>query len=268
MPAPAFFLQEIPSLYVRDWRSAYADNPFYKDDYTYEQDYVAAYRVGYEGRYRHQGTYVEHEQNLAIEWERIKNDSHLTWDQAKVLAWDAWDRVERRQSEYALANAETRFQQEVMNGEWEIRPITVEIDTSENTATTLETETSADSISVAVEAVVGRVMSGVANNDITETVTPLVDHNAYWRDHYRSRPGYRDGYTYADDYAAAYRLGYESHNFYKTPFEDNETELKVAWERLKGSSRLTWEEAKTAMREAWDRIEGEIPVNALDSREV
>ena len=106
------------------------------------------------------------------------------------------------------------------------------------------------------------VMDGVVGADMVEIADPAAREQGYWREHFATRPGYVSGYTYEDDYAAAYRIGYEGRNFYKTTFEDNEDDLKADWERLKGASRLTWEQAKTAMQEAWAHIEAEMPVNA------
>lgn len=197
------------------WRESYVNRPSYVDGYDYDQDYAVAYRVGYDGRTRHQGSYAEHEKDLGVEWERIKGESRLTWDQAKVVIRDAWD--------YAGQQLPS-------------------------------TPTSAG--------IRNDVMDGVMGADMAETASPADRENAYWRESFASRPSYVSGYTYDEDYAAAYRIGYEGRNFYKTPFEDNEDDLKSDWERVKGGSRLTWEQAKVAMREAWDHIEAKMPINA------
>ena len=117
-------------------------------------------------------------------------------------------------------------------------------------------------IGTAVGAVVGAIAGGLAGKGVAESVNPTVE-DAYWRDNYVSRPGYTSGYTYDDDYAAAYRLGYEGRGRYQDgTYEAHEAELKADWERIKGKSRLTWEQAKAAGREAWDRIERAMPGDA------
>lgn len=116
-------------------------------------------------------------------------------------------------------------------------------------------------IGTAVGAVVGAVAGGLAGKGVAEAVNPTIE-DAYWREHYTTRPGYATGYTYDDDYAPAYRLGYEGRGRYAGDYAKHEAELKADWERLKGKSRLTWEQAKAAGRDAWDRVERALPGDA------
>lgn len=198
------------------WQQHYLSRPGYINGYSYTDDYAVAYRVGYQGRSRHTGSYADHENDLGVEWERVKGNSRLTWDQAKAAIREAWEHAQLQLPTQISAT-----------------------DPSEPTTMNKELDTAS-------------IIPSPVNTDP----------GAYWREHYASSPSYKTDYTYEDDYAAAYRIGYEARNFYKTTFEDNEATLKEEWERQKSKSRLTWEEAKTAMREAWDHIEQEMPVNA------
>lgn len=86
-------------------------------------------------------------------------------------------------------------------------------------------------------------------------------HDIYWREAYSRESYYRTGYTY-DDYAPAYRTGYEAagrHLGQNRRFEDMESELRADYERVRGKSRLGWENAKAAVRAAWHRVERMIP---------
>lgn len=117
-------------------------------------------------------------------------------------------------------------------------------------------------VGTVVGAVVGAVVGGLAGKEVAESVNPtLAGEDAYWRSAYTNRPGYHAGYSY-DDYAPAYRLGYEGRSRYQGAFDDIERDLAVDWERIKGKSRLTWEQAKAAARDAWHHIERALPGDA------
>jgi len=86
-------------------------------------------------------------------------------------------------------------------------------------------------------------------------------YDIYWRDAYSREPYYKADYTY-DDYAPAYRTGYETAGRYlgqNRRFDDVEPELRANYDRIKGKSRLTWESAKDAVRAAWHRVERLMP---------
>jgi hypothetical protein len=86
-------------------------------------------------------------------------------------------------------------------------------------------------------------------------------HDIYWREAYSREPYYRAGYTY-DDYAPAYRTGYEAGGRYLGQgkrFDDLDSELRSNYEHIKGKSRLAWEDAKNAARAAWHRVERLMP---------
>jgi hypothetical protein len=92
------------------------------------------------------------------------------------------------------------------------------------------------------------------------TFNPSV-HDIYWREAYSREPYYTADYTY-DDYAPAYRAGYEAAGRYvgqNKRFDDVEPELRANYERIKGKSRLAWDDARVAVRAAWHRVERMLP---------
>ncbi len=85
-------------------------------------------------------------------------------------------------------------------------------------------------------------------------------HYDYWRDNHIGQPEYVEGYTYEDDYAPAYRLGYQGRARYADrAWEQAEADLRTDWETLKGPSRLSWEQARLACQAAWNRVERPLP---------
>jgi hypothetical protein len=76
----------------------------------------------------------------------------------------------------------------------------------------------------------------------------------YWREQYRTQPYYDDALAY-EDYALAYRLGYEGYDRNRgRRFDEVADELRTEYEAGRGSGRLSWERAKAATRAAWDRV--------------
>lgn len=87
--------------------------------------------------------------------------------------------------------------------------------------------------------------------------TPSIDLNAeeaYWREHYSSRP-YIFGGTIFNEYRPAYSYGVRSYlRRDGRSFEQAEPELMRDWDRAKGMSSLTWENARPAVRDSWQRV--------------
>lgn len=78
--------------------------------------------------------------------------------------------------------------------------------------------------------------------------------DAYWREAYSRERHYDPAYAY-DDYAPAYRTGYEGAARYAGErFETVEPQLREAYTRLRGTSPLEWEQARLSARSAWDRF--------------
>jgi hypothetical protein len=84
-------------------------------------------------------------------------------------------------------------------------------------------------------------------------IDPVIEER-YWRDRFSQRPYVVLGSPY-EDYDPAYRCGWElfPRHAGKT-FSDVEDDVRLVWESLKGSSKLTWSLARYAARDAWDRL--------------
>jgi len=96
-------------------------------------------------------------------------------------------------------------------------------------------------------------VGGLGGKAVAESVNPTAEEN-YWRDNYQQESYYRSGTTF-DDYAPAYRLGWDASSRYgDRSFEDIESVMEHDYTTLRGQSRLEWEDAKHATRAAWDRI--------------
>jgi len=106
-------------------------------------------------------------------------------------------------------------------------------------------------------AALGAAAGGAAGKGIARAVNPKAE-DTFWQGAYINAPYYAAGRTY-DDYAPAYRLGYEGWSRYGGVYDDYEPRLASEWDSVKGRSRLTWEEAKAASRASWDRVERAIP---------
>jgi phage tail tape-measure protein len=113
-------------------------------------------------------------------------------------------------------------------------------------------------VGIAVGAVIGAVAGGLVGKAAGEAVNPTAE-DAYWRDQYASEPYYVQTRTY-DDYAPAYRTGYEARaKLGERSFDDVQADLEHDYIRNRGGSTLNWDEAKPAARAAWERIEGSVP---------
>lgn len=107
-------------------------------------------------------------------------------------------------------------------------------------------------------AAAGAVIGGLAGKAIGEAIDPTVE-DAYWRKTYSKESYYQTGLSY-DDYAPAYRIGYQGRAKYAgRKFDDVERDLETGYNSAKGVSKLDWEKAKHASRAAWDRVERAIP---------
>lgn len=105
-----------------------------------------------------------------------------------------------------------------------------------------------------VGAIVGATGGGLIGKEVAESINPSVE-DAYWRDNYKTRPYYSADTDY-DEYAPAYRYGWESRSQYAgRKYDEVENDLASGWEKTKAKSRLGWEKAKAATRDAWDRAD-------------
>lgn len=75
------------------WREHFASEPYYDPSFAFE-DYLPAWRVGWEGRGRHPGRQFDDvEQDLKAEFHWNRGPSRLLWDQARDAARAAFDRL-------------------------------------------------------------------------------------------------------------------------------------------------------------------------------
>jgi hypothetical protein len=103
-----------------------------------------------------------------------------------------------------------------------------------------------------VGAAVGAIAGGLAGKGVAEMVDPTVE-DAYWRGQYSKEPYFSKDYSY-DDYAPAYRTGYEGRVKYDgRKFDEIESDLQADYKRHNG--KLDWVDVKDATRNAWDRVD-------------
>ena len=76
------------------WRETYIREPYYVQGRTYEY-YAPGFRVGWEGRVRHDGrTFEGAEPELMAEYNLIKIERDPTWQDVRPAARAAWNRVD------------------------------------------------------------------------------------------------------------------------------------------------------------------------------
>lgn len=113
-------------------------------------------------------------------------------------------------------------------------------------------------------AAVGAVVGGLAGKGVAEGLNPTdpAVEDAYWRDNYMREPYYVEGRSY-DDYAPAYRTGYEARTRYAgRTYSDIEADLERDYRANRGNGRLEWADARAATRAAWHRVERALPGDA------
>ena len=113
--------------------------------------------------------------------------------------------------------------------------------------------TVAGPVGTVIGAAVGAIAGGLAGKGIAEMIDPTAE-EAYWRDHYSTRPYVTSDATF-DDYGPAYRYGVDTYpNYAGRRFDDVESELGRDWNRVRGTSQLEWDRAKYAARDSWQRL--------------
>jgi phage tail tape-measure protein len=116
------------------------------------------------------------------------------------------------------------------------------------------TGTVAGPVGTVVGAAIGAVVGGLAGKGVAESIDPTRE-DAYWRENYKSRPYVSDA-SY-DDFGPAYAYGvssYSMHAGHGHDFGDIESDLGRNWDKVRGTSSLSWERAKNATRDAWNRV--------------
>jgi hypothetical protein len=77
------------------WERSYWREVYYRRGLDYE-DYAPAYCVGYIGYAQYGGAFEDAETWLCANWIRIKGDSRLGLDEARLAMRSAWERLARR----------------------------------------------------------------------------------------------------------------------------------------------------------------------------
>jgi len=102
--------------------------------------------------------------------------------------------------------------------------------------------------------VVGKVMEALTGESRTHKIDRERE-EAYWRERCKNENYFKQGRSY-EDYAPAYRTGFESVSKYQpgTRFEDAEPKLREEYTAT-GGGALAWDEARPAAQAAWQRVE-------------
>jgi hypothetical protein len=126
--------------------------------------------------------------------------------------------------------------------------------------------TVAGPVGTMVGAAIGAVAGGLAGKAAAEAIDPTVE-DQYWRANYHSEPYYKPGRTY-DDYAHAYRAGYEGRARYGSKsFDEVQRDLEIDYNKRRGATGVTWDEARHPARAAWDRVDQNmVPRSGKDVR--
>lgn len=72
------------------WSRHYWRERYYRPDCEYE-DYAPAYCAGYVGWAQYGGSYDDAEKSLCANWERIRGDTRLSLEEARLAMRAAWD---------------------------------------------------------------------------------------------------------------------------------------------------------------------------------
>lgn len=110
-------------------------------------------------------------------------------------------------------------------------------------------------IGAVVGAAIGAVGGGLFGKGAAEAIDPTVE-DAHWRTNHTSRPYIEPDKTY-DDYAPAYKTGYEAfdrHAESGKTFEEIEPELKSEYETKHPNTGLGWNKAKQAAQDAYLKL--------------
>jgi hypothetical protein len=104
----------------------------------------------------------------------------------------------------------------------------------------------------AIGAAVGAVAGALSGKAIANRINPKAE-DEHWRANYSSQ-AYVPSDSKYDDFAPAYKLGYERYPDYNgQSFDQAEPDLRRDWDTRRGDSRLSWDEAKHATRDAYNR---------------
>ncbi len=110
-------------------------------------------------------------------------------------------------------------------------------------------------VGAAVGAVVGGVAGAYSGRGVAEAVNPTVE-DAYWRENH-GRQEWASANTSYDDYASAYRTGYEGVGKYGgRQYDEIEGDLARDYEKNDANPAIPWDRARPAVKAAWHRVAG------------
>jgi hypothetical protein len=90
------------------WQRWYRREHYFRPEFDYE-DYAPAYCVGYIGYAQYGGAFADAEPWLCCNWERIKGDSRLSLQDARLAMRSAWERMARETASRAATTALVRL---------------------------------------------------------------------------------------------------------------------------------------------------------------
>jgi hypothetical protein len=107
----------------------------------------------------------------------------------------------------------------------------------------------------ALGVVAGAIGGAVAADQIQDQLDPKIE-EAYWKEHYKTRPYYREHESYEELYLPAYRFGWQSaihKQFQNRDFDEIEPELRNRWtEECEGQRE--WDSVREICRDGFDRV--------------
>lgn len=90
-----------PTLEESYWRSTYTSRPYYRNEFGFD-DYLPAFRIGWESYDSSDRTWEEREPELRKKWDEARWEGEggapkMNWDEARAAARDAFQRVSGRE---------------------------------------------------------------------------------------------------------------------------------------------------------------------------
>lgn len=113
----------------------------------------------------------------------------------------------------------------------------------------------------AVGAAIGAAAGGMTGKLVADLVDPQME-DEFWRKNWSDRKYIDGGFTYDQDWGAAYRYGVDAYTRYPDrSYDEIEEDLSAGWADARGESRLDWDRARHATRDAWQRVSDTVERN-------
>lgn len=109
-------------------------------------------------------------------------------------------------------------------------------------------------VGTALGAIAGSVLGAKAGDSIAEAINPT-EYGAHFEREFRSAERADAGRGW-DDYAPAYRYGYDTHGRHAgRRFDEVEAELERGWAAARGDSQLDWAAAREPVQQGWQHLD-------------